>query len=310
MASWKETRLAELRAIERLLDSFPDGRMRVERISLNARREELAAEIEAGPPDHDRAGMTVSFTGRPVLGTRGIRGAFAGAAIGYVSMAVRHQARQLGESDGSLHLTSTPRGSFGFKLEQLGEQQLPIFDNLVATAIAQILEFLRLATTGDKDGFESAASVLHPYAVSSIQKLVREMVKAGAYASLDSGNISVELSTSNIKTADENVSKIRVDEHVEVLEGTFLGALPESRTFEFRTTDGDTLTGQVIESLDTHTLRSHEDKRCTAEIVRVVSTQGQRAGRERLVLLGLHDVGWSRSRRGLTKDERRKLHDR
>jgi hypothetical protein len=283
---------ADLATVEELLQSLDPDDI-VGRLSLTARKDALVQESHEAERSREPGARTVLvFDGDPVRGGRGIDANFAGKIVSeYEDLVTKTWAfRFHGDlaSGGpvperhraALHVTDVIRGSFGFALEELTDDDRspePALEEAVAVSTRAIVA----ATEGD-DALADAAADLGERAFGSLRDFFAILRKHGAALRIASHDVDRRLGLEVVVAAAERTeASIRRESKV-MLSGEFLAVLPGSRHFEFRDSENRILKGRVTDELTEEDLkqmnRAWSSKRCRGEFTRVTVT---RSGKER-----------------------------
>ena len=128
---------ADLAELNNLLSMTPESAV-IDRMSLEYRKSQVEAELEANPPPFRwPATAHLSFNGKPVVDRYGIYADFAGVAMDAFAKAVTSLAASQNASLGKrgviprqdeyrMLVTGTSHGSFGFEIEESVAPQGPI----------------------------------------------------------------------------------------------------------------------------------------------------------------------------------------
>ena len=191
---------AELAELNKLLSMTPESAV-IDRMSLEYRRSQVQAELEANPPPSRwPASAHLAFNGKPVVDREGIYANFAGAAVDAFAKAVTSLAasRQavLGErgvipnrENYRLLVTGTSHGSFGFEIEEVLERQASYLlnESPVEVAIGQAKGILE-SLAGDEEAIAEAISDTDERALDDLRDFLKVMADSEAICSLSFKN--------------------------------------------------------------------------------------------------------------------------
>jgi hypothetical protein len=289
--------LAEKNFLSRDLSETPDTAMLTRR-SLETRLQKIDAALTAlanAAPPPARAKLT--FNGLPVIGSHGIFAEFGMKAVSSFTEAVSSVAASLSgplaamgpipnRDQNQLLITNTALGSFGFELEEY-RPQLPAVAEVSNLSVA--LEKTRLllqSTLGSDEELADAASETDPRAMDKVRSFLRVLADNDAVCAFEYGPSLVRFQT--ISQVQSSLARLQADnlrERQDVLTGAFEGALPNSRTFEFKLSEsGQVLRGKVagnVEGVD----QINEHRHVQVQISVTVTQVGN--GRPRYVLTRL-----------------------
>lgn len=246
--------LAEKGFLTRQLQALPLSAL-LTRKSTEARIKSVDSELARIPESaRDPARARLTFGGAPVVGTHGIIAEFGARAVTLFTEAVAAMAAsQLAplmsmgpipnRNQNQLLITNTALGSFGFELEEYcGNQQSLADESPVAVALAKTQEFL-LSTLGTDEELADAASETDQRAQDKIRAFLRALSDSEAFCSLQYGNHVVRFTLGQVKESVNRLSSENFRTELKILEGSFVGLLPNSRTFEFKVAPSE---GQLI----------------------------------------------------------------
>jgi hypothetical protein len=274
-----------------------------ERIGLEAHLEELRRDIDSAL-EYAGARLDLTFRGEPVVGSVGIDAGFAAEMLDRISRAVAHQARAQGAKSVELHVTATPRGSFGFTLEGLGQQTLTGLEDPLSRAIEDIVRFgLAGANESDVD-FESALEdgILAPLTLAAFRDFFIKVAERKATVAMQASQSRADFDFVAVSRVRDRVSHVVVTENVLWVSGVFAGVLGESRQFEHvADAKKEIIKGIIDPGVDLEHLASYFKKPCVAEILQLKTARAGRRIPMKHVLLGLHPPGTRSPRRKLRR---------
>ena len=243
---------ADLASLNALLAQLTDEDVLM-RSGLESRRDELAASIAAldKAPEHT-ASAALFFGGRPVAGARGVEAEFGGnAAVMFQDLVAKLHA-QVGGSLGqrgvvpnkaaaTLHITNVVRGSFGFLLEEVGQQ---FVDTALKTAVDKAAQLLGAIAEPDNDKFQEAVEAVDQRVLATARDFFELVNQSGATFRLVVGDADTSFGVDAVARAADRARSTTVEDAEETREGQLAGFLPDAHQFEFRT-EGGTVRGKV-----------------------------------------------------------------
>lgn len=256
---------AEINELNELINSTPQDFI-IERMGLEQRRDELQTLLQSVPaPNREPTRVSLTFRGKPIVGTKGIFAEFGTQAVNAFTEAVAAVGSSLSNSLGSrgalpekgkynLLITGTAVGSFGFQLEEapIAEQQT-LFeeDSPVSEALEKTEELLK-ATLGTDDELTDAISDIDPRAIESLRKFLKELVDGEAVCTMSVNDRVFRFA--DVGQVNRSLERIRTDNiHEQELElnGFFEGYLPKRRQFQFKDSKSDEIIlGKVNSTLE------------------------------------------------------------
>ena len=247
---------AELASLNQLLESARELDDPVGEFQLEKRKNKLTAEIQSlADAREEKASVALFFGGKPVLGSRGISANFAGRMLeNFQELVTRTFAsaelRALGERGPvpmqqatDLMVTNLAKGSFGFVLDELSDQE-----EIDVTALKLMVEDVvttleRVASSNDAD-FEEVVEELDPRMLISLKNFFVALDSAEGTLRLVDDAADVSLDSQAIHRARVRTEATSIDENDITVEGVLIGFLPEHRKFEM-SVDGEMLYGSV-----------------------------------------------------------------
>ena len=185
-----------------------------------------------------------------------------------------------------LLITNTALGSFGFELEESGSGQLLEEQSTIAVALESTRKLLQCSIEPDNDELlADAVAGIDPRALDKIRDFVKTLAENEATCALQIGERAPFQfnNLGEVRTSLDRLSNDNVRSEEQGVTGVFQGALPGSRTFEFKP-EGDRLfiIGKIGPGIvDPDEINDHLQQR--AHIKWLVTTVGR--GRPRYVLL-------------------------
>ncbi|MCD4484900.1 hypothetical protein LQR31_10485 [Chromobacterium vaccinii] len=240
---------ADLSQIDSLLEERTEEIDPIGHFQYASRREDILSEIEKlGQQPETHAEMGIYFGGSPVQGSRGINADFAGKAIDNLQAIVskRFSSKELGKlatrgrvpmADSSqLLITNTIRGSFGFVLEEAGDNS-EIVDTPLKEVVDEISDLLSRVGAIDENFFEEAISSLDERILVTLKQFFQHLDENGATIRIVQGNRDFILDHQAVSLARARTQELEISETDDEYRGT-LYLLPNSRRFELCTETG------------------------------------------------------------------------
>lgn len=267
------------------LGPFGDGGMSAHIAEL----EQHLASLQAA--DASVARVELKFDGEPVRGQSGIRADFGAAVLGAFQKLLKQFARIKGIDDSLLFFTAPARGSFGFVLEEMGQEQL-VGKSKLAEAADGLNAVLQRMTSSEDSSIEDDEDI-HPSLMRPIQDFLGLLSKNSATALVDAGSTSVRFDKREVETASARVKQIQITRSENSFAGELRGVLPADRRFEFLP-DGEgakVIKGTVDDSLDIlEDIKPFDMMRCRVSIEENVAEYPSGYTRRWNVLKSISDV--------------------
>ena len=236
----------------------------ISRMSLERRLQEVEATLESYegiPPDIVKARLT--FSGKPVVGCRGIDGDFgtdAPNAFFEALVAIGASQRQHtplasqgpipNRENYRLLITNTVRGSFGFQFEDASPQLALAGEKTpVELAIERVKEVLH-ASVGDDEQLAEAIADTDRRALKSLQDFLKKVADNDAVCALEfKGDVFRFRDTAQVRRSENRLSQDYIKDDDVTLMGQFLGFFPYHPRAQFRISSAkaDFLIGEVGE---------------------------------------------------------------
>lgn len=262
----RDLAFADMAAVTALLDQLTDEDV-MARFGLEARLDELREQIEElnALPEVTSASAILFFGGRPVTGSHGIESEFAGAAVtkfqDLVAKVLAQDSGVLGQRGvvpnkgaSTLHITNVVRGSFGFQLEEMREQE-QLVDTSLKTAVDETLLLLDAFGEPDEERFQEAVAALDQRVLGTAREFFDLMRQGGATLRLVAGEVDHSYGAEAVGRAAERATSTTVEDLEEVVVGQLAGVLPDAHQFEFRAAgDRGVLRGRVDRAIEPNTL--------------------------------------------------------
>lgn len=206
------------------------------------------------------------FRGKPVVGTTGVFAKFGVEAVDQyndvvMALAAQISGKTLGDrgvipkfKDNQLLITGTALGSFGFELEENLEQLDNISEadsSLMEVSMKKALSILKASLKSDEDLMDEIDE-LDDRAISLIHNFLDTMAKNEAYCAVEVDEEYFSfVNYDQVQRSAGRFDKNNIMEENTQLIGEFIGALPESRTFEFKLFESNNIIkGKIANSID------------------------------------------------------------
>lgn len=293
---------SEIRELEELLGEIPEENA-IDRLSLTSRLTSAKKRLDTLPETSKLPTGQLTFQGAPVQGSRTIYGDFFGKAIELfanayqtVSSALSRPLAATGPVPNSHHhrikIRSIARGSFGFTFEAT-TNELPLLPNdhtPQLNALEQLESLFRNAAAGTDDDITKLVDEIDPRAVKAVHKFLGMLGKHEAWCEIRFGNHKFGYENlDQLKRAADRLKDDNIQKSIQTYRGVFQGALPTSRTFEFKLDDdGEIIKGTIDAAIENPEILNDEWLRKPAQLQLQVLRVGD--GRPRYRLKTLHDV--------------------
>ena len=277
--------LAEKATLENLVATLHEDSV-LERMGLEDRLSDVTAELASLEAAPGRAAESeLVFYGAPVRGSAGIDARFTSAVISAYqdliakTLAAKSELHAMGPIPDAhlsrLHITDVVHGSFGFRFQELPEQEslreTPLFE------AAEEAAHLIAAAGKDDEAFVDVVESLNPRVHDAVRTFFTTIADAGATFRLSTATTTSEFTPDRLRAAVDRVTIESREEADQPLRGVFMGVLHASRSFEHKLDAGEVIRGKADPTLDLSSLVEWDLKPCIAH-VRVV--RWTRAGRE------------------------------
>lgn len=230
---------------ERLAELPPSARLT--RMSTEARLRTIETQLIELPVDErEPARARLTFSGAPVIGSHGIFADFGMRAVSSFTDAVASIAASLAaplasmgpipnRDQNQLLITNTAVGSFGFELEEFRGGQLPLEEESPVAIALDRTQILLQGTLGNDEDLADIASETDPRALEKIRGFLKILADSDAVCALQYRERGVRFTdVGQVRASLERLGADNLRESAERLHGEFVGALPKSRTFEFK----------------------------------------------------------------------------
>jgi hypothetical protein len=216
------------------------------RVGLESRRDELLSSIsEFDKEEAYSASAELFFGGRPVVGGRGIESEFGGNVLtkfqDLVAKLLAQESGALGQrgvvpkkAAATLHVTNIVRGSFGFLLEEIDQQQGDLVNTALKVAVDKASHLFESLAEANEEKFQEAVEEVDQRVLSTAGEFFKVIHDGGATLRLIAGAADRSFGYDDIARAADRAESTTVEETLETLEGQLNGVLPDAHQFEFR----------------------------------------------------------------------------
>jgi len=249
---------SEITELESILKEIPAHAV-IERMTFERRLAVAREALDHLPPVSHREKLKLVFRGKPVDGSHGIVANFGARAASAFSDAFSAVSAGLSEdlkymgpipkrNGGSLLITGTAIGSFGFEFElpsgSLGnDQEEP---TPAEEAARNIQRLFRVAADGSDEEVAEVVDVIHPRAVRKVYAFLGFLVKNEAWCGLEfEGSYFRYKNVAQLRASADRLVEANIKQSEVMLFGQLKGVLPQSRSFEFQTDADDLIKGRV-----------------------------------------------------------------
>lgn len=248
---------ADLAAVEILLEQMTDEDA-LTSLSLQDRRDELREMLASmATRTENKASANIYFSGRPVIGSRGIESEFGVAAVGIfqdiVTKVFAH--RQIGnlaqrgavpvKGLSKLHITNVVHGSFGFSLEELTPQS-EIINSSLKEAMNHASLIIGSFSEPDEEKFMKEMEDLDSRVLATVREFFELMRGNAAAFRLVSDQFDKSFDLGAVERAAERAKFTTLTDVSLVFDGQLSGLFLDGRLFEYRTgSERGTIRGRI-----------------------------------------------------------------
>lgn len=254
--------LAEQNFLREQLTGLPAS-ARLTRMSTESRLRSIETQLAEMPVnEREIARARLTFNGAPVIGSHGIFADFGMRAVSSFTDAVASVAASLtaplasmgpipNRDQNQLLITNTAVGSFGFELEEFNGAQLPFEEESPVGIALDRTQALLQGTLGNDEDLADIASETDPRALDKIRAFLKVLVDSDAVCALQYRGRGVRFTdVGQVRSSLERLGADNLRESQQRLQGEFVGALPKSRTIEFKLAgDENIIRGKVAASI-------------------------------------------------------------
>lgn len=254
----KQELIAERQALRSLLNESRAIDDVVGVIQFERKLEEVEGALrDLEEVDPRRASVALYFGGDKVVGSYGIQADFAGEILedfqDLVSKSfARSEVGTLGSrgpvpirTDSNLMVTNVTRGSFGFILEEVGDQS-EAFETQLSDAVDSVATLIGVVAGPEEDAFSELVADMDHRMVTATRNFFADLSKARATLRMVERDREIVLGRAEVELGRERTESLEVEElDGQVLSGVLLGLLPNHKRFEFVLEDGEPISGKV-----------------------------------------------------------------
>jgi hypothetical protein len=250
---------AERASVQFLLSQAQQTGDAIGRRQFERRLRELDDELRVlGNIDEKLASAALFFSGPKVIGSRGIEADFAGDTLEKFQDLVskRFARRELGlpgargpvaaRGDSKLMVTGVTRGSFGFVLEEVNDQQ-QITRTQLHEVVSDVVDLIAQISDPIEEVFLEAVADIDSRSLGATRALFSTLSSAQASMRIVEGAREISLGRDEIQRAKERTEGLEVSERDNIqMSGLLYGLLPAHRRFEFVVDEtGENFSGRV-----------------------------------------------------------------
>ncbi|MEB0140655.1 MULTISPECIES: hypothetical protein [unclassified Undibacterium] len=280
---------SEIETLQELLDEIPAEDV-IDRRSILARLEQAKARLPTLPEveSRERAKAILSFRGRPVVGTHGIRADFGTKATSMFVDAVAAIAASFDaplkatgpirdRNENQLLITGTAIGSFGFELEASAPSKLLFEDRTnVELALARTITLFEACVNHDDEALADNIDDLDKRALGKVRDFVMTLVENEATCALSFEKNTFLFQNNEVVKRTANRLSHDITTMEKTLEGAMSGLILSRRTFEFTGFDGELIVGKIgLEISEPASLKALIDQRISVQFT-VTQVSGSR----------------------------------
>lgn len=249
--------VAQLASIDELLQSIPLTNF-ASRIGLEEQRDELKKELaDIDASSEKLASVALYFGGNPVNGSRAIEADFAANALStYQEVVTKVWSEGLRESQADLkkiskeasrlHITDVVHGSFGFVLEEIDENGVPLFRSALKESMDRAIELISGFADKDDEVFNDVVAVMSGSVFTAVRNFYRIIFNSKATFRMVEERFDYTFDVIAVERAYDRAEYTTTQEEEFEIEGELLGIIPIGRRFEFkRRDDGTVISGKV-----------------------------------------------------------------
>ncbi len=303
----KDSLESQIAGLQALIDSL-DIDDEIGRFALQTRLDDLNEELsELQGQVLTNGTVVLSFEGGPVTGSRGIDAEFAANVLHDYQELIAKQMAALdtgglaqrgpvpSKQMAALNVTGLVHGSFGFQLEERGSDQLDMIDSPVKRSIEQVDDIISSFSGSNYDSFAQALAVVDRRVFISLKSFFESMYRDSASLKIIEEDRQFVIDHRAVAVARDRISGVDVEDAEFSLRGELLGLAPIQRRFDFRSSEGVFISGQVGQRMsDDYLERLHGEDRISgreylATMSKRTATRADGSTSESYTLLELRD---------------------
>ena len=251
-----ESLSAELSKLESLLSDAEKFDDIVGKLQLKYRIDEIQKEIASYKEGGPKASVALFFSGRPVLGSRAINADFSSAILKSFQDIVSKvnatftigdmgtRGRVPNANSSNLMITDVAKGSFGFVLEEVSDQEEAI-DTTLKLVIDKVTRYLTGIGSLSDEEYEAILEKLDGRTLISIKDFFVTLDQNNALLRLVEGENEYQFDEGFISRARTRSESISIDEDEPSFTGRIVGILPNHRKFELEIAGGKQIYGSI-----------------------------------------------------------------
>lgn len=233
---------------------------------------ELKSELANIPEFWTEPKVRLLFSGKAVMGSKGIKAKFVTEALKPFQELVKTQTAILrygkvgkrGKSRNSkisdLYLTALPKGSFGVELAQMGSEDIFAGEE-VAIAIDQVMSLVEAAVKDD-ESFEAILEDTPARNLNNLKIFLKKIDEEKSILKMESGSSRITINEDSIHKGYERVNAAS-KEDIEIFEnGILRGVMLETGRFEFINEDHFKYSGIISPKISEETLNLYWNETC------------------------------------------------
>jgi hypothetical protein len=265
---------ADLSSVNSLLKMAKEVGDIIGEFQLSKRKKFLEDEITRILEEPDKsASVALFFGGKPVYGSRGISTDFAGHVLETFQELISktYAIKERGsmgkrgpvplEKSNQLMITEITRGSFGFILDELDNQN-DMFDTGLKLIVEEITSLIERTASSNDIEFEEAIEKIDKRTFDTLKDFFKTLDSHGATIRIVEDKFDFILDEISINRAKQRTDTTDIDENDEFFTGVLTGFLPNHQKFEAKSNEGKDIYGSVEkEAVEQYTnLLSTRDK--------------------------------------------------
>lgn len=249
---------SEIAALQEFLEQIPEEDV-IDRRSVLARLEQAKARLprQQDVEQRQRAKATLTFRGRPVVGTHGVRADFGAKATGMFVDAVAAIAASFDaplkatgpirdRNENQLLITGTAIGSFGFLLEASAPSKLAFEDRTnVELALSRTITLFKACVNQDDEALADNVDDLDKRALAKVRDFVTTLAESEATCALAFEKRKFVFPDSDVVRLTAERLSHNITNSEKSLEGAITGLILSRRTFEFTSLAGELIVGKI-----------------------------------------------------------------
>jgi hypothetical protein len=253
---------AQILDTERLLNLAGDHP--IMSISLKNKLNSLREELSKIPDNYAEAKIILLFSGKAVIGSKGIKAKFLSntlkpfqelvktqtALVRFGNVGKRGKTKHSVNSE--LYLTALPTGSFGVELSQIETSDM-FAEQDVAEAIGNVVELINSATISN-DAFEEIIAKTPARNLNNLKAFLKEIDEEHSILKIETGSTSIEISEEKIHQGFERVNAATNEDSEFFINGVLRGILLDSGKFEITDEKGYKISGFISPDISEETV--------------------------------------------------------